>query len=87
MDYYFNLANPMRKMHMILLKQFMHKNVHSSSHPYRLGAMPFVDLAEILVVTGDPLTGLCACRLVGLTVGMTSTVVEVAGPLALASEE
>ena len=67
-------------MHMILLEQFMQKNVHSSSHPYCLGVMPFVDLAEILVVTGDPQTGLGACRLVGLTVGIASTVVEVAEP-------
>ena len=58
----------MQKMYMILLEQFMHKNVHSSSHPYRLDAMPFVDLVEILVLTDDPLTGLVACRLVGLTV-------------------
>ena len=48
------------------------------------------DLVEILIPcggggTGDPLTKLEVCRMLGLIVGMASTVVLVAEPLPLAS--
>ena len=56
-----------QKVHDLVGTVHCTKNVYSSSHPYYLGVMPFLDLEDTCGVTGDTLTGMDSCRLLGLT--------------------